>query len=485
MRTAGLEPRLFAALMIGVFMGALDLTIVAPALADIGASLEVSPAAVVLAFSIYAAFYAVSVPLMSKLADSWGYAYIYRISLLLFVAGSALAALAPSIAVLVIARTVQGIGGGGLFPVAQAIIGIQLPDERQGRVLGIMVGVFALGGILGPNIGGFFAQQLSWHWIFWINVPLGLIAALMVRRIDGLEKQKKERIDWAGTLLVAVCLGSLVLWLESMRHVTLLSLHSLGLFALMLGSAVAFIRLERDLENPIIDLSFVGSARIAPLLLVSLLVGYSLLAGVVFAPLYAQIAFGATTLASGAVLNAAAVGLGISSYLAGHLTRHSVSSRLIVVGMILTSAGLGFMILFREAVWGLLGGLVLLGSGLGLNQGPLSHMGLRLAPSDKQGQISGLIAITRSIGGAAGITLAGVLLSRAVEDLTGASDFHVNMEEIWGGGQGLESLDRMTPAGAEAVRSAIVDGLVHGWYAALAAALVGTVIALFLRENKT
>src|SRR5690606_19440479 len=122
MKHFGLSPRLFASLLIGVFMDALDLTIVAPAIPNIGRSLNVSPSAVVLAFSIYAAFYAVAVPVMSKLADIRGYGLIYRISLLLFAGGSALAAMSPTLPVLVTARILQGIGGGGLFPVAQAIV---------------------------------------------------------------------------------------------------------------------------------------------------------------------------------------------------------------------------------------------------------------------------------------------------------------------------------------------------------------------------
>ena len=485
MRKIGLDTRLFSSLLIGVFMGALDLTIVAPALPAIGASLNVSPAAVVLAFSIYAAFYAVSVPLMSKLADAWGYGYIYRLSLLLFAFGSAVAALAPAISVLVIARVIQGIGGGGLFPVAQAIIGTKLPDERQGHVLGILVGVFAIGGILGPNVGGFIAQQLTWHWIFWINVPLGIIAALFVRGVDEGLPTGRQRIDWMGTVLVAIALGSLVLWLESLRHVSFVSLYGGGLFVLMIGSIAAFVRFERHLKNPIIDLSFVRSSRIAPMLIVSLLVGYSLLSAVVFAPLYAQIAFGATTLASGTVLNAAAAGLGISSYAAGHLTRHSVSGRLVSAGMILTCSGLLVMILVRESIWGLLGGLILLGSGLGLNQGPLSHMGLRLAPPDKQGQISGLLAITRSIGGAAGITLAGVFLSRSLERLLGRGSFVLDPGDLWRTDGGLDVLSRLPPETKSAIRDALIDGLVHGWYAALAAAALGTVAAFFLREERS
>lgn len=485
MKHFGLSPRLFAALLIGVFMGAVDLTIVAPAIPHIGRSLEVSPSAVVLAFSIYAAFYAVAVPVMSKLADIRGYGLIYRSSLLLFAGGSALAALAPSLPILVVARILQGIGGGGLFPVAQAIVGTALDDRRQGRVLGILVGIFAVGGVLGPNLGGFFAQTLTWRWIFWINVPLGVLAAVMLRGVELPSHEGRGRVDWLGAALVAVSLGGLVLWLESLRHVDrgILSFHSLALLLVTLGGMAAFTLAERRRKDPIIDLSFVRSKGIRPLLLVSLFVGYSLLAGVVFAPLYAQVAFGASTFASGAILNAVAVGMGASSYLAGHLSSERTSRRLILFGMMLTAAGLLVMILLRVQVWGMLTGLVFLGMGLGLTQSPLSHMGLRLAPANKQGQISGLIAITRSMGGAAGITLAGVWLSRTVQRLASPeSPLDIQTSDLWGGDDGIEALEQISPGAAEMVQRALVEGLVEGWYWALGAAVLGVIAAFFLED---
>ena len=485
MRPFGLSPGLYTALLMGVFMGALDLTIIAPALPHIGASLGVSPAAVVLAFSIYAAFYAVSVPVMGKLADIRGYATIYRISLLLFAGGSALAAVSPSLPVLVLARIIQGIGGGGLFPVAQAIVGTTIPERKQGRILGILVGVFALGGVLGPNLGGFLTQTLTWRWIFWINVPLGLIAVLIIRhvRIEGHGKGK--HVDWAGAILVAVALGSLVMTLESFRHFErgFFNLYTIGCVVATVAGFALLVVVERRRSDPIVDVSFVGSASIAPLLAVSFFVGYALLAGIVFTPLFAQIAFNATTLASGAILNAAAAGLGVASYIAGHLTVSRSSRPLILAGMACTAVGLGLMIMLRGSVFGVLGGLVLLGVGLGLTQGPISYLGLTLAPQNKQGQISGLIAITRSMGGAAGITLAGVLLSRAVYELRGAA-ISISTADIWGSeGGGLAALDEMPPDAADAVRLALIEGLVEGWYVALGAAVLGLVVSFLLERN--
>lgn len=487
MRNFGLEPRLFAALVTGVFMGALDLTIVAPALSHIGASLGVTPAAVVLAFSIYAAFYAVSVPVMGKLADTRGYSTIYRFSLLLFTGGSALAAASPTLPVLIIARIIQGVGGGGLFPVAQAIVGTKLPISKQGRVLGILVGVFALGGVLGPNLGGFFAQALTWRWIFLINVPLGVICSLLIRKVEIASSNRTKKIDWAGALLVAVSLGSLVMSLESLRQVDLgiFNPYTIAFVLTMLAGVVGLILVERRRNDPIVDVTFVASRQVGPLLLVSFLIGYALLAGVVFTPLYSQIAFGATALASGAILNAAAAGLGMASYIAGRLTGLRSSRTLILMGTACTAAGLAAMIVLREYVWGLMAGLVLLGVGLGLTQGPISYIGLQLAPPEKQGQISGLIAITRSMGGATGITLAGVVLTRSTHRKAG-SDVEIGAADIWSADtEGLTALENVPEAAAIAIREALSAGLVNGWYFALGAAVLGLLIAFALDKNTT
>lgn len=466
-------------------MGALDLTIVAPALPHIGRSLGVSPAAVVLAFSIYAAFYAVSVPVMGKLADTRGYARVYRIALLLFASGSAVAATSTSLPVLIIARIVQGIGGGGLFPVAQAIVGTKLPVEKQGRVLGILVGVFAVGGVLGPNLGGFFAQALTWRWIFWINVPIGVICALSIRHLEIKVPRGKREVDWAGALLVAVSLGSLVLTLESLRHVDrgLINPYTIGfVFTTLVGLALLIV-VERRRSDPIVDVSFVSSRQVGPLLLVSFFVGYALLAAVVFAPLYAQVAFGATALASGAVLNAAAAGLGLAAYVAGRWTGLRSSRTLILIGMTCTVGGLVAMILLGDEIWGLLVGLVLLGVGLGLTQGPISYVGLQIAPPKKQGQISGLIAITRSMGGATGITLAGVSLSRLTHRVSGSA-FEISTADVWNAdGGGLNSLASVSGASAGPVREAILAGIVNAWYWALAAAVLGLIVALVLDKT--
>ena len=486
------DKKLFGSLVIGVLMGALDLTILAPALPAIGASFGKTPAAIVLAFSVYAAFYAASVPLMSKLADVRGYRGVYGTSMALFAGGSALAALAPSLPVLVAARVLQGVGGGGLFPVSQALVGAALPEKERGGALGLLLGAFALGAVLGPNLGGLLVQQLSWRWIFWINVPLGLLGVGLLFRAEMPERAREARrgapIDWAGAALVALFFGTLVVGIERLRDLAEAGFFSLrvgGVLGLALLCLLLLLRVERRRAEPILNFRLVTSPSIAPLLAVSALVGYALLGSVVFAPLYVQVLFGASALGSGAVLNAAAVGLGVSSWVAGTYTSRLGGRPLVIAGMGLTALGLGIMIALQGHLWGLLGGLVGVGAGLGLSQGPISYLGLGLAPEGDRGQVSGLVSITRSMGGATGITFAGVLLSRTSEGLSERIGEGGDLaQQTWGSARSLEALRQAPPATQEAVRDALGSGLVEGWYWALGAALLGLAISFAIRDKK-
>lgn len=472
-------------------MGALDLTILAPALPHIGDSYGVTPAAVVLAFSIYAAFYAVSVPLMSKLADVRGYRQVYSISLVLFTLGSAGAALAPSLPLLVAARVLQGIGGGGLFPVAQAIVGRVLPEKERGQMLGVLMAVFAAGGVLGPNLGGFLVQTFSWHWIFWINVPLGIYSLFLIWMGAPLPEDRRDaRIDWVGAALVAVAFGSLVLAIEGLRdlgEVGFFTLRIGGLFALAALGFAILIPFENRRTDPILDFHFLSSATIGPLLLVSLLIGFASLCGIVFTPFYVQLQFRASAFGSGAVLNAAALGLGLSSWIAATYTHRTGGKALVIAGMGSTVMGLALMLLVHGSIWGILVGLVFLGAGLGLAQGPLSYLSLSLAPKEDHGQVSGLIAITRSMGSATGITLAGVFLGRAVH----AMSRYVDAEQLsdlesqaWGSSSSLQALGQASAATQALVRQTLGQGILRGWYWAAGAAVLGLIIAFYIRRHQ-
>lgn len=472
--------RLLLALMLGVFMGALDNAILAPALPAIAEDLGTGVDRITLAFSIYSVFYAVSVPILGRLSDLLGYGRVYGVSMALFASGSALAALSQSLEMLVAARVIQAVGAGGLFPVAQAIVGVVAPEERRGAYLGQILGVFALGNVLGPNLGGFIVERASWHWVFWINVPIGIFGVLLLAGMALPRPTGRARLDLVGGALVALTFGSLVLGiqgLERLEDLGFLSPRIGGLFLLALLAGLALILYERRHPAPLLDVRLALSPPFLPLWLVSTLVGYALLGGIVFAPLYAQVAFFLSPFASGAILNALALALGGVSGAAGATVGRVGGKRLVVLGMGLTALGLLVMAYLASALWLLLLGLFLLGTGLGLVQGPLSYLALGLAPAGSQGQVSSLVSLTRSLGAAAGITVSGVLLARRSQELA----------SLTAGGPGGFSGGTGNLAEAPAfvkslLQGTLGQGVLDGWRLAFFAALLGFAAAFLLRE---
>ncbi|MCS6867240.1 MFS transporter [Thermus sp.] len=473
--------RLLLALMLGVFMGALDNAILAPALPAIAQDLGTGVDRVTLAFSVYSVFYAVAVPILGRLADLLGYGRVYGVSMALFAGGSALAALSQSLETLVLARVVQAVGAGGLFPVAQAIVGVVAPEERRGAYLGQILGVFALGNVLGPNLGGFIVERATWPWVFWINVPIGVLGVLLLSRTPLPQGQRRAQLDLLGGALVALTFGSLVLGiqgLERLGEVGFLSWRIGGLFLLALLSGLALLLYEARHPAPLLDVRLALSPPFLPIWFVSTLVGYALLGGIVFAPLYAQVGFFLSPFASGAILNALALALGAVSGAAGALVGRVGGKRLTVLGMGLTALGLFLMAYLSGALWTLLLGLFLLGMGLGLVQGPLSHLALSLAPPGSQGQVSSLVSLTRSLGAAAGITVSGVLLARRSQELA----------SLTAGGPVGFSGEVGNLAEAPAFVKALLQntlgaGVLDGWRLALLAALLGLLASLWLRER--
>jgi EmrB/QacA subfamily drug resistance transporter len=473
--------RLLLALMLGVFMGALDNAILAPALPAIAEDLGTGVDRVTLAFSIYSVFYAVAVPILGRLADLWGYGRVYGLSMGLFAAGSALAALSPSLEVLVAARVVQAVGAGGLFPVAQAIVGVAVSEERRGAYLGQILGVFALGNVLGPNLGGFIVERATWHWVFWINVPIGILGVLLLSGAVLPRPSSRPRMDLVGGVLVALTFGSLVLGIQGLERLESEGFFSWrvgGFFLLALLSGFLLWAYEARHPAPLLDVRLALSPAFLPLWLVSTLVGYALLGGIVFAPLYAQVAFFLSPFASGAILNALALALGGVSGAAGALVGRVGGKRLLVWGMGLTALGLGVMAYGASALWALLLGLFLLGTGLGLVQGPLSYVALGLAPQGSQGQVSSLVSLTRSLGAAAGITVSGVLLARRSQELAALT---AGGPVGFSGGTG--NLAEAPAFVKSLLQNTLGAGVLDGWRLALLAAVLGLVAAFWVRER--
>ena len=201
--------RLLAVLFVGVLMAALDIAIVGPALPTIRNYFNVDDRAVTWLFTTYVFFNLIGTPLMAKLSDLWGRRSVYLADIILFALGSLIVASAPSFAIVLLGRAIQGLGSGGIFPVASAVIGDTFPPEKRGGALGLIGAVFGLAFIVGPIIGGLLLLA-HWRWLFAINLPIALAVLLVAPPLlPNIPLQNRRSFDWAGMLVLALMLSFL------------------------------------------------------------------------------------------------------------------------------------------------------------------------------------------------------------------------------------------------------------------------------------
>ncbi|MDE3091594.1 MAG: MFS transporter, partial [Chloroflexota bacterium] len=224
--------RILLVLFIGVLMGALDIAIVGPALPTIRNSFGVDDRAGAWIFTTYVLFNLIGVPLMAKLSDVFGRRSIYIVDVALFATGSLIVALSPALPVMLVGRAVQGLGAGGVFPVASAVIGDTFPPEKRGSALGLIGAVFGVAFLIGPILAGAVLYFLSWHWLFVINLPIAIIViAMALRVLPGARPTQQRAFDWFGMAVLAVLLASITFGINQFdtAHVAT-SIASLNVF---------------------------------------------------------------------------------------------------------------------------------------------------------------------------------------------------------------------------------------------------------------
>ena len=289
--------RILLVLFIGVLMGALDIAIVGPALPAIQGYFGVGERRVAWVFTIYVLFNLIGTPLMAELSDASGRRSIYVLNVTLFALGSLLVAVSPSFALLLIGRAVQGLGAGGIFPVASAVIGDTFPAEKRGSALGLIGAVFGLAFLIGPIIGGLLLM-LGWRWLFLVNLPIAVVViALSLRLLPTTRPEQRRPFDWPGMVTLGALLTSLTYGLNQIdtQHFlsSLFSPNVWPFLLVVLALLPIFLRIERRTEDPVLRLSLFDSQQVvwAGTLAVGAGLGE---AAVVFVPALSVAAFGVT-----------------------------------------------------------------------------------------------------------------------------------------------------------------------------------------------
>ena len=401
-------------LFVGVLMGALDIAIVGPALPAIQAEYAVDSRQLAWIFNIYVLFSLISTPLMAKLSDRFGRRGVYIIDVALFGAGSLIVASARSYPVLLLGRAVQAIGGGGVLPVAAAVIGDTFPAEKRGGALGLIGAVFGMAFLIGPILAGFVLKYASWHWLFLINLPIAvLLIAGAARLLPATRPAQRKPFDIPGVLLLSVLLGSLAFGITGLDQ----TLPLLGALQPAIGLPIllalvlvpVFWSVEKRAGDPVLQPRLFRSRQMNVAGILAVGTGMSETSGI-FLPSLAVTGLGMSTHQASFWMIPTVIALVIGSPLAGRLLDRIGSKIVVQGGLLLTAAGFFiFGFLGTDLTWFVVGQVL---SGLGLSAllgAPLRYVVLTEAGKDQRAAGQGLLSVVLSIGQLTGAALVGAI----------------------------------------------------------------------------
>ncbi|AYN17736.1 MFS transporter [Pseudomonas monteilii] len=416
--TAALPPttlrNVLTALMLAIFLGALDQTIVAVSLPAISAQFnDVGLLAWVI--SGYMVAMTVAVPIYGKLGDLYGRRRMILTGISLFTLASIACAMAQDMQQLVLARVLQGIGAGGMVSVSQAIIGDFVPPRERGRYQGYFSSMYAVASVAGPVLGGWLTEYLSWRWVFWINLPLGLVALWAIRRaLGGMPAQRREaQVDYLGAVLLILGLGSLLLGitLVGQGHAWI-DPAVLALFACAVLGLALFIAHERRCPEPLLPLGLFSN-RVAVLCWgVIFFASFQSISLTMLMPLRYQGITGAGADSAALHLLPLAMGLPLGAFTGGRMTSRTGRYKpQILAGALLMPVAI-FAMALTPPQSALLSALFMLLTGIACGlQFPTSLVGTQSAVESKDiGVATSTTNLFRSLGGAMGVACMSSLL---------------------------------------------------------------------------
>lgn len=458
-----------------LLLAALDQTVVSTALPTIVTDLSgVEHLSWVVTAYILAA--TVVAPLYGKLGDLYGRRRMVFVAVGLFLLGSLLCGIAGSMSALIGARAVQGLGGGGLFVLALSVVGDVIPAQERGKIQGMFAAVFSISSMIGPLIGGWFVEVASWHWIFLINVPLGLAAvAGFAVAFPHHSTGKRHAIDWAGAAALSVALASLTLLTAMGGHqFGWTSPAAFGLAAAALAATLAFLAIENRVSEPLLPLELFRINTFATTSVLSVLTGAVMLGAITFLPLYLQLARGVSPMISGLLMAPMTAGIIAATFVAGRYMRLTARYRaLAVAGMPIAGLGsLGLMLLDAQTSLAQFTALlVVFGFGLGLMFPMLTTSVQNAVPRAMLGTATASGVMFRQIGGSLAVAVFGAVMAARLGAM---------------GGLGIEMapqmLAQLPPEARAPLAATIAEALSPIFGSVALLALAGLAVALMIRE---
>ena len=473
-----------ASVAVLLLLAALDQTIVSTALptivADLGGLDHLSwvVTAYILASTVVA-------PLYGKIGDLYGRRNVVFFSVGLFLIGSILCGLATSMTFLIAARALQGLGGGGLFVLALSIVGDVIAPQDRGKIQGVFAGVFGISSVAGPLLGGWFVDAFSWHWIFFINLPFGVLALVgFALGFKAHPQRVQHKIDYLGATALTVSLASIVL-VTSLggRSLAWSDPITLGLLALFVVATLGFIVIETRAEEPILPMSLFKMNIFWVTSIISLVSGAMMFGSLTFIPVYLQMAKGATATESGLQLIPMTFGILTASTLSGQYMSRTGRYRILpIIGLAIASVGLFGLThispdLPAPYLWAC---LVTVGIGMGSIFSVVTTAVQNAVPRQMMGTATAAGLMFRQVGGSIAVALFGAIFAgRMATAMAGHSiDGIADVAEL-----GPQMLATLPPQARAIIGDAVSQSLHPVYWIAMGLALTGLVFALFLKEK--
>ncbi|MER7311644.1 DHA2 family efflux MFS transporter permease subunit [Streptomyces halstedii] len=478
------------ALLLGMLLAALDQTIVSTALptivSDLGGLDHLSW--VVTAYLLAAT---AATPLWGKLGDQYGRKKLFQTAIVIFLVGSALCGLAQSMPQLIGFRALQGLGGGGLMVLSMAIVGDIVTPRERGKYQGLFGAVFGVTSVLGPLLGGFFTQHLSWRWVFYINLPIGVVALLVIAAVLHIPvRRTKHTIDYLGTFLIAAVATALVL-VASLGGSTWAwgSFPIIALAVLAVVLLVAFVATERRAVEPVLPLKLFRIRTFTLVAVISFVIGFAMFGAMTYLPTFLQVVHGITPTLSGVHMLPMVFGLLITSTGSGQIVSRTGHWKVFpVTGTALTAVGLLLLsqLSRSSSTWTMSLYFFVFGAGLGLVMQVLVLAVQNAVGYEDLGVATSGATFFRSIGASFGVAVFGTIFTNR---LTGKLEAALSGRSLPPGTDAgslaadPRALGRLPADLRPAVLDAYSNSITDVFLYAVPVVLVAFVFAWFLRED--
>nr|WP_051945445.1 MDR family MFS transporter [Streptacidiphilus rugosus] len=475
-------------LLLGLFVAILSSTIVSNALPTIISDLHASQTAYTWVITATLLALTVSTPIWGKLADLVSKKLLVQLGLVIYVVGSCIAGLSHSAGMLISARVIQGIGAGGMTALTQTIMATMISPRERGRYSGYLGGVFALGTIGGPLIGGAIVDTswLGWRWCFYVGVPFAVVALIVLQKTLNLPVTKRRvRVDWLGTTLVTAAVSLVLVWVSFAGDKYAWMSWQTGAMvggAVLLG--VLFLVAEARAAEPIIPMHLFRQRTISLAVVASLFIGVAMYSTTTFLSQYFQLARDNSPTMAGVMTLPMILGLAVVSLVSGRvITRTGRWKAILVLGALLTAAGLFLMGTVRSDTdyWLLAVYMFLIGSGLGMTMQNLVLSVQNQVRREELGAASAVVAFMRTLGGAVGVSALGSIMSTKVIRYTADGLSAIGVHSAGNSGS-LPKLSALPVPVRSVVEAAFGHGVADVFLYGAPFALAAVVAILFVKE---